>query len=528
MKKLFTLAILLVAIFPMLKGGNVTPLATKVVSVPVQKITATNQEVITTTPEGTLIDPLYCSSKASYLVYSGALAAMANDGYAGAMVRTEDAVYIRNIISQYNSPVTYWVKGDIEADGSVTFKFPQKIYQDASNSSKDRYVAVLTPHYNGESSSLKTEEGNCDLRMTWDGDKLVQVIPEYSDPNEMKLSGIVGLVDEVGDFLAYGEQGLTYKTTELKLLEAPADLQSSRYVYNYVDGNGNAQTTVITVGTSGNEVWFQGLNTFIPEAWVKGTLNENIVTVPSTFTGVYQGFLTFITGITDDQKELVNTISFTKTDDKYEANGAIFLNIGDEVVDYNSNRHYKNGVLTPYVEGNKTPATPVIDTSEEGTEAFDENEGLGALIFTMEAVDTEGNPLDQSKLYYNVFKNGELYTFSKDMYGLEEDMVDIPYDFQSDLIMSMYGFFFVFFAEDMDSIGVRAVYKDGDTTTYSDIATYVFRTSGIVSPEDMPVAVSEEYINLNGQKVNNPENGIFIKVTRYADGSMKAEKTAIR
>ena len=299
-------------------------------------------------------------------------------------------------------------------------------------------------------------------------------------------------------------------------------------MYDYVDGSNNAKTTVITVGTSGDDVWFQGLNTFIPEAWVKGSLSNGVVTVPSTFTGIVQGYLTYVTALSEDKTQLVNPLTFTKTDDKYVANATVFVNIGNEKVDLNDNRIYNNVVLTPYVEGNKTPATPVIDTSEEGTEAFIEEEGMGALVFTLDAVDTEGNPLDQSKLYYNVFKNGELYTFDKDLYGLEEDMVDIPYDFQSDFIMSAYGYFFVFFLEDMDSIGVRAVYKDGDTTTYSETATYVFRNAGIVSPEGTSVPVSEEYINLNGQKVNHPENGIYIKITRYADGAMKAEKTAVR
>lgn len=527
MKKIFTLAILLAAIFPMLKAGDIIPVTAKIISAPVQKLTATNQEVISSTPEGTLIDPLYCSSDASYLVYSGALATMSNNGYAGAMVRTENAVYIRNIISQYEAS-TYWVKGDVEADGSVTFRFPQLISQNSTDASKNRYVAVMTPHLAGTSVSLKAEEGACDLHMKWEGDRLVQVKPESSDPNLDKFEGIVGLIDNDGDFLGYGEQGISYKTSEIKPLEAPADLQTSRYVYDYVDGSNNAKTTVITVGTSGDDVWFQGLNTFIPEAWVKGSLSNGVVTVPSTFTGIVQGYLTYVTALSEDKTQLVNPLTFTKTDDKYVANATVFVNIGDEKVDLNDNRIYNNVVLTPYVEGNKTPATPVIDTSEEGTEAFIEEEGMGALVFTLDAVDTEGNPLDQSKLYYNVFKNGELYTFDKDLYGLEEDMVDIPYDFQSDLIMSAYGYFFVFFLEDMDSIGVRAVYKDGDTTTYSETATYVFRNAGIVSPEGTSVPVSEEYINLNGQKVNHPENGIYIKITRYADGAMKAEKTAVR
>ena len=285
---------------------------------------------------------------------------------------------------------------------------------------------------------------------------------------------------------------------------------------------------MVTIGISGDEVWFKGLNTFIPEAWVKGTISNGTISIPSTYTGVYEGYLTYITGISDDNKQLVTPLTIKQNGDRYTIHGSLFISIGDETVDFNSNRVFTNGFFTPYIESTKTPATPVIDTSEEGTEAFDENEGMGALIFTMDAVDTEGYPLDQSKLYYNVFSDGKLYTFDKDLYGLEEDMTDIPYAFQGDLIMSMYGYFFVFFLEDMDSIGVRAVYKDGDNTTYSEIATYQFREAGISAPSVAPEAVSEEYINLNGQKVSEPSQGIFIKLTRYSDGSSKATKTVVR
>ena len=184
--------------------------------------------------------------------------------------------------------------------------------------------------------------------------------------------------------------------------------------------------------------------------------------------------------------------------------------------------------MTPYAEGERIPATPVIDTSEEGTEAFNEEEGMGALIFTMEPVDIEGNTLEQSNLYYNIFRNGELYTFNKDEYFLETDMTYIPYDFQSDLIMSMYGYFFVFFLEDMDSIGVRAVYQDGDTTTYSEIATYVFHETGVESVGASSEVVSVEYLDLGGRRVADPGQGIYIRLTHYADGSSKASKTVVR
>ena len=160
--ELFTLALLLTAVATAVNAGTPKPVAAKITPATGGTITATNSEVITATPEGTLIDPLYSVSEASYFMYSSALVTLATNGYAGAMVRTDEAIYIRNIISEYNAPQTYWVKGDIEADGSVTFRFPQLIYHNASNPAADRYVALMTPQSNGTGISLQTVEGDCD------------------------------------------------------------------------------------------------------------------------------------------------------------------------------------------------------------------------------------------------------------------------------------------------------------------------------------------------------------------------------
>ncbi len=529
MQKISTLVLIIVAAFQAMNAsGNVSPTTVTLApsSAPCE-ITATNTEIITATPTGTLTDPLYCASSKTWLVHSSAVASMSdNNGYAGAMVRTDDAVYIRNMMSEYDSSITYWVKGDVQTDGSVTFKFPQHVYH---SSTTDIYIAQLTPSLNGSTVTFSVDESNCDLRMKWEDNRLVQIMPNATDAALKQLTGVVGMVNGNGAFVGYAEQGISYKIVDNKPLTPPAGLQSRRYVMNYKTGDNESRNSVIAIGTDGDDVWFKGLNPFLPDAWVKGTMKDGTVSIPATYTGVVQGYLTYVTGLSSDNKQLISPFSITKTAEGYAADGTIFTSLGNETVSYHDNRVLIDAVMTPYIEKTRTPATPVIDTSSAGTEAWTPEEGMGALGFTLEAVDTEGNPLDQSKLYYQVFKNGNLYTFKAEDYGHDADMTDIPYNFGSELIYNFGdGYIFVFFLDDMDSIGVRAVYKDGDNTTYSEIATHVFRQSGIEAiGGDSPV-VSTEYLNLNGQKVSNPVNGVYIKLTRHADGSVKATKTIIR
>ena len=60
MKKIFSFAILLAGTLHALNAGDMKPVSTKIATPAEQKITATNSEVITSTPEGTLIDLLLC------------------------------------------------------------------------------------------------------------------------------------------------------------------------------------------------------------------------------------------------------------------------------------------------------------------------------------------------------------------------------------------------------------------------------------------------------------------------------------
>lgn len=502
------------------------------------KITSVNSLPVNTQPEGQLIDPLYCASGTTYLVYNGALGAMKNNnGYAGAMVMTEDAVYIRNVISEWSVPTDagteYWIKGDVQSDGSVTFHFPQYVYRrpaQGTSQQRDFYVAVMTPTIGDNNSVVLTVVPNeCDLRMKWEGNRLVQMMPETTTSPVEGYDGIVGLVDGEGSFLGYAEQNLSFKRVDTTLAAPSEGAVTTQYTMTYKNGAKEELTGIAYVATEGDNVWFKGFNTFLPDAWVKGTVKDNIVTVPRTYTGVTHNYLTYVTGLDIDNSALLDHLTFTMSEDGYAAKEVMFISLGDETVDLNDNRLFYSLKLTPYVGGVKTPVAPVIDTSDEGTEAWTEEEGMGALIFTLEAKATDGEPLDPEKLYYTVFRNGEPYTFTAEDYGdfgVTEDITDVPYTYQCDLIMSMEGYFFVFFLHDMDTIGVRAVYKDGDNVTYSPTATYVFRDSVKGIATDSPV-VSEQYFSLDGKKLSAPADGICIRVTRHADGTIRASKTTV-
>ena len=91
----------------------------------------------------------------------------------------------------------------------------------------------------------------------------------------------------------------------------------------------------------------------------------------------------------------------------------------------------------------------------------------------------------------------------------------------------------VIYEDNIETIGVQSVYVYSDLqyqeemTTYSDIVTLDIASgevSGIQSIQNVQTVVNTEYYTLSGQKVKNPENGIYIMRSTLKDGSILVKK----
>lgn len=164
-----------------------------------------------------------------------------------------------------------------------------------------------------------------------------------------------------------------------------------------------------------------------------------------------------------------------------------------------------------------TPAKPWEVTYDADSRTLE----FGAL-----PVDTEGHGLSPWNYGYEVFVNDSLYTFNGTLYELENDITLIPYlgfeynysfylhtntiyDETDWSVMDQKPVMSVSMLEeglDIQKIGVRAVYTDGEgNTTYSEIVNNDGSESAIsaVTADDAPV----KWYNLQGIEVANPESG---------------------
>ncbi len=84
----------------------------------------------------------------------------------------------------------------------------------------------------------------------------------------------------------------------------------------------------------------------------------------------------------------------------------------------------------------------------------------------------------------------------------------------------------VIYPEGFDSLGVQAIYKDGDREFRSEIAYAVEpkqEENSIANVSDDPEVLTE-YFDMSGRKVSAEGSGFFIKRTVNASGVVKTTK----
>lgn len=180
----------------------------------------------------------------------------------------------------------------------------------------------------------------------------------------------------------------------------------------------------------------------------------------------------------------------------------------------------------------KRPAAP-LPPKLTAFQAYDPNPwgGPGGLQFTLSYYSSDFNYLDPSHLYYNLYIDDELVTFSPDDYqNLKTEMTDVPYSFSDQYEFYKYdeNHRTIYFYKDVKKkIGMEAVYVDGDLRFGSGITEYY--PNGDPTGVDMTEATvkqikSVDFYDLSGRKLSAPAKGICIRTITYTDGSKASRK----
>ena len=309
------------------------------------------------------------------------------------------------------------------------------------------------------------------------------------------------------------------------------------------------------MGIDGDNIYIQGFFPKMPEAWVKGHIEGNKVYVTDRqFMGQYKSnniFLMFATvnpgkyGLEFEFADRPFEFDFdasTNTLKPVSDTAWLVNSMFDKILyaAYFSAPTIFHEPLTPSV-----PADPIPYVFYE----YDIDYGDGLFEFIMPNYNTEGKLIDTDYYYYNVFIDGELFTFVRDT-DLGEysdidvpEITDIPYSFNTSCIYcvedNIHGF--SFFIDGFKTIGIQTVYNYENVECKSNLITYHIDTNtatndggstpvtGVSNTFDSAKPVTAvEFYSIDGRRLHTPDKGIFIKKTIFDDGSSKTEKFIIK
>lgn len=283
----------------------------------------------------------------------------------------------------------------------------------------------------------------------------------------------------------------------------------------------------VRVGFDGSDVYIQGLNPSVPDAWVKGTLADGKVTIPAgTFAGTYEYidwetyqyvtsylYLTAADGLEDATLEDI-VFNYDAEANTLTSSQNIFVCENPDILETSLWYWFTDNQMAFIPEVAATPAAPsVADCNLSGMYPY--------VAFEIPTTDTEGNPLITDKLYYVIWvrtENGEpekLTLSTAEYEELEVDMTEIPYGYDDDWDIYAGGST-VYLNQDDETlaswkyIGVQSIYYGAGEEHASEIGWFELPTDGIGSVEAVAKNGNPVIYNLSGQRVQKPQRGLYI------------------
>ena len=293
---------------------------------------------------------------------------------------------------------------------------------------------------------------------------------------------------------AYWNPGTTITKIEGEVelpVEIPSDLETEVYSYSAQDYFDEKEVSwSVKVGFYNEEVYIQGLSSVLPNAWVKGTLADGVVTIPNQLLGSYRNDNLYFVGYNENLQDSYFLNYDAQTGSFVEGDNAYMINLYKDKIDRSVYEFLYDVKIKKIVERVATPANPSF-ANMQFTPKGDKIET------SLAVVDTDGNGLVTNKLFYKLYIKDELgsdapLTFTKELYPtLENDMEEIPYGFENaDFANGVVALKMEH--ADWNQIGLQSIYKGLGETRESEIVWYnIVKPVKTTLPEGLTVTVHD-------------------------------------
>lgn len=474
-----------------------------------------------------------------------------------------------------------YVEGTLEGN-TITVKLPQTVYKEDFSWAENPYyhnLCVMTQQGEGTSLSFELDPEITEVTYTIDNLNKITLDPLP----EGKALGIMTyfegkIYDNEADedagndnytigWLDYwsGAADFTqiFNPLGMEMIEWPKGLQPVQYHvvingYNYP----------VNIGFQGEYMYIQGLgdSSYIDNFVIRANVDGNKVSIPQNqYIGVFSWDNEMVVtkcGYLQDSniKFSEDEISF---DFEMDADRQTLTPVDKEMylcfaymlqIDSSTNQ---NGIVYTFYfndfyifHKDSYPGIPMNPKILYYDETNFPQYGYNSIHFEMQSLSTAGDVILTGNLYYSIYLDGDLITFEYEP-GVEvgeyskyallpEPTNEVPFLFTNnnefyiwDEVEREVGFYY----EGVTTVGVQAVYYCDDVKTVSDIVTLNLETQEITNipaeagvnllPVDAEI-LSVQYYDLNGRKISNPQNGIFIKKAVLANGKILTSKVALK
>lgn len=444
-------------------------------------------------------------------------------------------VYVKNFVSSTQNAFksfVYWVKGQIKGS-TITFEVPAQMGESQVGPVYAGLVR-LDPVY----GNRVYDPSLTSFTMDYDAKTGAITTPAGSELATGEI--LLGQIDNWDYFIGGGDWNMMFEPFTDEAVPAPEGVTLEDYSLT-AEGFAGCQ---VQVGFSGNDIYVQGIDPNLPEAWVKGTISgDKVIFKNGQYLGVEgdnfgRPFLKYMMGgiFENDKYSLTgNDIVFNyDAATKTLTGGTTFL-INSGKGEIKNTQVCINAKIAPFKEVAATPAAPEwIKLYEGGYTQFNYYYDWGYVHFRNKCLDVDGNFILPEKISYAIWTrtNGEerQLTLTKEKYSyrfIEETMDEIPYGYKDsyatgyDIGKDEDGQYSYFYVIGPEAFGVQAIYRGGGEEHRSEIS---WRNVTGIGREIQPEAATPDYPEVAADNVGS--SIVFSYYTGKEDTKMFGEHKA--
>lgn len=455
------------------------------------------------------------------------------------IVGSDGSFYLQNPV--FTQPIGTWLKGEL-SDGTVDFTLPQAMafaqYEDGT------VTRILASVIHQEENTFVAEEGESVVKFSWDGDTLRSIDPTVK----------IGLIlEDTGNWTGYGdwdiEMTVQHDTPSVYNGYADAhDYGLSGYDYNFMYCQDLAFGVKMRIDA--DKVILSEIPSAPAGSVVIGSIDGDKVSFPTQYLGIdsvnmcHVYFQPLIQHLTFDEQYVypentcVDSFNLTINREKMtftaDEDNAYSINCGKgDLLTIDTRGMLHGARFNPFDKN--SPATPGIGQIYMYANT---NPDWGFACFSYPLKDIDGNYLDPQQLYYRIYLNDDLLDLDTSVYtGFDTDeptVTDIPFLFNNSANIFAFNWNYmhqIITYSAWDKLGIQMVYKAGGEERCSDI----FYSDQTVVPTQLEeisdfsgrTLLKSEYYDLTGRQISNPEHGVYIRIDKFSDKTVRSEKVIL-